>query len=83
VCREGLKLAVFYRGTESILTKLKSYGVEDPSEYISFHGLRTHSILHGELVRTPHAFEVQCMLHKEKMTTELLPQKIKCMWQNA
>lgn len=38
------------RGTESILTKLKAYGVEDPSEYISFHGLRTHSFLNGELV---------------------------------
>jgi hypothetical protein len=53
----GLKLAVFCRGTESILTKLKAYGVEDPSEYISFHGLRTHSGLNGELVRTPHSFE--------------------------
>jgi len=38
------------RGTESILMKLKACGVEDPSEYISFHGLRTHSILNGELV---------------------------------
>lgn len=38
------------RGTESILTKLKASGVEDPSEYISFHGLRTHSVLNGELV---------------------------------
>jgi hypothetical protein len=83
VCCEGLELAVFCRGTESILTKLKACGVEDPSEYISFHGLRTHSVLNGELVRTPHSFEVQCMLLKEKMTTELLPQKIKCMWQNA
>ena len=57
--------------------------MEDPSEYISFHGLRTHSVLNGELVRTPHPFEVQCMLLKEKMTTELLPQKIKCTWQTA
>lgn len=38
------------RGTDSILTRLKDAGVEDPSEYISFHGLRTHSILNGELV---------------------------------
>ncbi|XP_021931643.1 phospholipase D1 isoform X2 [Zootermopsis nevadensis] len=38
------------RGKEAILTKLKAAGVEDPSEYISFHGLRTHSILNGELV---------------------------------
>jgi len=66
VCCEVLKLTVFCRGTESILTKLKAYGVEDPSEYISFHGLRTHSVLNGELVRTPHSFEAQCMLLKEK-----------------
>ncbi|PNF35047.1 hypothetical protein B7P43_G09457 [Cryptotermes secundus] len=38
------------RGSEAILTMLKAAGVEDPSEYISFHGLRTHSVLHGELV---------------------------------
>ena len=76
-------VAVFCRGTESILTKLKASGVEDPSEYISFHGLRTHSVLNGELVRIPHSFEVQCMLLEEKMKTELLPQKIKCTCQNA
>ena len=80
---EGSKLAAFCRGTDSILTKLRDYGVQDPSEYISFHGLRTHSILNGELVRTPHSFEVHCMLLKEKKTTELLPQKIKCMLHNA
>jgi phospholipase D1/2 len=49
---------VFYRGTDSILTKLKASGVEDPSEYISFHGLRTHSVLSGELVRTLHSLEL-------------------------
>lgn len=30
-----------------ILTRLKEAGVEDPSEYISFHSLRTHSKLNG------------------------------------
>jgi hypothetical protein len=82
-CCEGLKYAVFCRGTDSILTKLRAYGVEDPSEYISFHGLRTYSVLNGELVCSSHSFKVQCMLLKETMTTELLPQKIKCTWQNA
>jgi hypothetical protein len=60
-----VKAGCVFRGTESILTQLQTSGVEDPSEYISFHGLRTHSVLHGELVRTPHSFEVQCMLLKK------------------
>ncbi|XP_069675323.1 phospholipase D1 isoform X2 [Periplaneta americana] len=38
------------RGKDSILNRLKSEGVEDPSQYISFHGLRTHSVLNGDLM---------------------------------
>jgi hypothetical protein len=49
-----LTCVMLHRGSEAILTKLKASGVEDPSEYISFHGLRTHSVLHGELVSSCH-----------------------------
>ncbi|XP_047111364.1 phospholipase D1 isoform X1 [Schistocerca piceifrons] len=38
------------RGKDAILNKLKEAGIEDPSEYITFHGLRTHSVLNGDLV---------------------------------
>ncbi|CAG9791774.1 unnamed protein product [Diatraea saccharalis] len=38
------------RSREAILTRLYEAGVEDPSEYITFHGLRTHSVLEGEPV---------------------------------
>ncbi|XP_026326584.1 phospholipase D2 [Hyposmocoma kahamanoa] len=36
------------RSREAILTRLYESGVPDPSEYITFHSLRTHSILEGE-----------------------------------
>ncbi|KAI5641875.1 phospholipase D2 [Phthorimaea operculella] len=36
------------RSREAILTRLYEAGIEDPSEYITFHGLRTHSVLEGE-----------------------------------
>ncbi|CAK1551566.1 unnamed protein product [Leptosia nina] len=38
------------RSREAILTRLYEAGLPDPSEYITFHGLRTHSILEGEPV---------------------------------
>ncbi|XP_050341987.1 phospholipase D2 isoform X2 [Nymphalis io] len=38
------------RSREAIITRLYEAGIEDPSEYITFHGLRTHSILDGEPV---------------------------------
>ncbi|XP_034933646.1 phospholipase D1 [Chelonus insularis] len=38
------------RGRCSILNRLIESGVENPSEYITFHGLRTHSILNGTMV---------------------------------
>ncbi|XP_075214567.1 phospholipase D [Lycorma delicatula] len=38
------------RGKDSLITRLKEAGVADPSEYISFHGLRTHSLLNGKPV---------------------------------
>nr|XP_012222142.1 PREDICTED: phospholipase D1 [Linepithema humile]XP_012222151.1 PREDICTED: phospholipase D1 [Linepithema humile] len=38
------------RGKDSILHQLREAGIEDPSEYITFHGLRTHSMLNGTLV---------------------------------
>lgn len=36
------------RGKYAILNRLKEYGIEDPSIYINFYGLRTHSQLHNE-----------------------------------
>ncbi|KAI8439933.1 hypothetical protein MSG28_001384 [Choristoneura fumiferana] len=36
------------RSREAILTRLYEADVADPSEYITFHGLRTHSTLEGE-----------------------------------
>lgn len=38
----------FCRGKDGILNRLKAAGIEDPSEYISFYGLRTHCILNDE-----------------------------------
>lgn len=39
-----------FRGKDSIINQLIEAGIEDPSEYITFHGLRTHSVLNGTLV---------------------------------
>ncbi|XP_018355284.1 PREDICTED: phospholipase D2 isoform X2 [Trachymyrmex septentrionalis] len=38
------------RGKDAILNQLLEAGVKDPSEYITFHGLRTHSMLNGTMV---------------------------------
>ncbi|XP_015593521.1 phospholipase D2 [Cephus cinctus] len=38
------------RGKDSIFYQLIDAGIEDPSEYITFHGLRTHSRLNGTMV---------------------------------
>ncbi|XP_003701644.3 phospholipase D1-like [Megachile rotundata] len=38
------------RGKDAILNRLIEAGVEDPSEYITFHGLRAHAMLNGTLV---------------------------------
>ncbi|KAF5292508.1 hypothetical protein FQR65_LT01653 [Abscondita terminalis] len=43
-------LASISRGKSAILNRLKEVGIEDPSQYISFYGLRTHSTLGGEPV---------------------------------
>lgn len=37
-----------FRGKDALLNRLKEAGVEDPKKYISFYGLRNHSILNGE-----------------------------------
>lgn len=36
-----------FRGKGSIIARLKSAGIADPSEYISFHSLRRHDMLNG------------------------------------
>lgn len=38
------------RGKDAILSQLLEAGIEDPSEYITFHGLRTRSMLNGTMV---------------------------------
>ena len=38
-------------GEYSIYSYLKKAGVEDPSEYITFHGMRNWSVLMGKLVQ--------------------------------
>ncbi|XP_076290106.1 phospholipase D [Lasioglossum baleicum] len=38
------------RGRDAILNRLYEAGIEDPSEYITFHGLRAHAMLNGTLV---------------------------------
>lgn len=38
------------RGKDAILNQLIEAGIEDPNEYITFHGLRTHSMLNGTMV---------------------------------
>ncbi|XP_031782606.1 phospholipase D2 isoform X2 [Nasonia vitripennis] len=38
------------RGKDAILNQLIDAGIEDPGEYITFHGLRTHSMLNGTMV---------------------------------
>lgn len=35
------------RGKSSIIARLKAAGVDEPSQYISFHSLRKHDILNG------------------------------------
>lgn len=39
-------------GKDSLIQRLKKAGIPDPTEYITFHGLRTHSELNGDLVCT-------------------------------
>lgn len=42
---------LFYnRGKDAILNQLIEAGIDDPSEYITFHGLRTHSMLNGTMI---------------------------------
>ncbi|KAJ3657730.1 hypothetical protein Zmor_009514 [Zophobas morio] len=36
------------QGKDAILNRLKEYGIEDPTDYISFYGLRNHSTLNCE-----------------------------------
>ncbi|XP_076675622.1 phospholipase D [Andrena cerasifolii] len=38
------------RGKDAILNRLIEAGIEDPREYITFHGLRQHAMLNGTLV---------------------------------
>ncbi|KAI4495941.1 hypothetical protein M0802_008156 [Mischocyttarus mexicanus] len=38
------------RGKDAILNQLMEAGISDPSEYITFHGLRNHAMLNGTLV---------------------------------
>ena len=38
------------QGPHSLLVRLREAGIKDPTEYICFHGLRTHSELRGFLV---------------------------------
>ncbi|CAG7818835.1 unnamed protein product [Allacma fusca] len=38
------------RGPDAIMVRLKNEGITDPGKYVSFHGLRTHSELHGDLI---------------------------------
>ncbi|XP_012275763.1 phospholipase D2 isoform X2 [Orussus abietinus] len=38
------------RGKDAILNQLLDAGIQDPSEYITFHGLRTHSLLNGTMI---------------------------------
>jgi phospholipase D1/2 len=37
-----------FRGKDSIIGRLQEHGIENPSDYISFYGLRTHSTLNNE-----------------------------------
>ncbi|VEN40536.1 unnamed protein product [Callosobruchus maculatus] len=36
------------QGKDAILNRLKEAGIEDPTQYIGFYGLRNHSVLNGE-----------------------------------
>jgi len=44
------KLYALDRGKDSLFERLKAHGIEDPTQYLTFHGLRTWSELHGDLV---------------------------------
>ena len=39
-----------YSGKSSLLNRLKSAGITDPSEYITFHGLRNNAELNNKMV---------------------------------
>ena len=38
-------------GKYSIYSELKRYGIQDPSDYITFHGMRNHAVLMSKLVQ--------------------------------
>lgn len=38
----------FFRGKDALLNRLKAAGIHDPSEYITFYGLRNHACLNSE-----------------------------------
>lgn len=45
-----MNLFVCNRGKESLVQRLKDAGIRDTEEYISFFGLRNHSVLQGGMV---------------------------------
>ena len=45
-------LVPMYRGPDALIVRLQKAGIEDPTQYVTFHGLRTHSELNGDLVST-------------------------------
>ena len=41
-------IRVVFRGEDALLNRLTNAGIENPTEYISFYGLRNHSQLNDE-----------------------------------
>ncbi|XP_025829452.1 LOW QUALITY PROTEIN: phospholipase D2 [Agrilus planipennis] len=55
------------RGKDSLLNRLKEAGVSDPSQYINFYGLRTHSKLNGEPITELVYVHSKLMIVDDKM----------------
>ena len=49
--QQTAKQNFLFFGDYSIYNKLKKEGIQDPTEYITFHGMRNWSVLMGKLVQ--------------------------------
>lgn len=54
-------------GKDAILSRLQEAGIDDPSEYITFYGLRNHSTLNGEPITELVYVHSKIMIVDDKM----------------
>lgn len=44
------RIFLFFRGRDSLLERLQAAGITEPENYVTFHGLRNHAVLNGDLI---------------------------------